>query len=429
MLVIVVAVVVATWVGLRLHWKARLRAEIAAVRLGGWPATREEVDRLYAIPAGTENAAGIYLEAVAAQVQSDGGSQAVAPSISSVIVAPYLFEPLDPNTAALIADYLEDNKAALELLHRAACIEHCRYPGKVGTQPFQNHIREITDAGQPLILEAYWSAYQGQAEPATAALESAWALADSLDGRQDLIHYLAGSSLRSKVANALQWVLGRTSLPDQCLQRLYRRVAATQCEVMAAALAAERASLLENFSLAESQRSGRDSGWFGLHPDLVGPYFLLGLADRDLVKTLELYRQVIEFAGLPLDERSRSGSLDRSMSSVPRTCVLAHAYAGYIGQYPRREAAAAAVVRSIQVGLAVERFRLAGGSLPADLEALVPAYLAAVPKDPFDGKPLRYLRQDQGYRVYSLGYDLADNHGTVVPKAGEPGDIVFRVGR
>jgi hypothetical protein len=35
-------------------------------------------------------------------------------------------------------------------------------------------------------------------------------------------------------------------------------------------------------------------------------------------------------------------------------------------------------------------YRKQEDKLPADLQALVPAYLAAIPTDPYDGKPLRY---------------------------------------
>ena len=45
--------------------------------------------------------------------------------------------------------------------------------------------------------------------------------------------------------------------------------------------------------------------------------------------------------------------------------------------------------------------------LPETLESLVPELLAAVPADPFDGKPLRYSREDAV--VYSVGEDLKDS--------------------
>jgi hypothetical protein len=39
------------------------------------------------------------------------------------------------------------------------------------------------------------------------------------------------------------------------------------------------------------------------------------------------------------------------------------------------------------------------------LDALVPGYLALVPKDPQDGKPLRYKRRPDGLVVYWISLD------------------------
>jgi hypothetical protein len=70
-----------------------------------------------------------------------------------------------------------------------------------------------------------------------------------------------------------------------------------------------------------------------------------------------------------------------------------------------------AELRCAAVALAVERYRLAQGAWPRDLAATVPAYLKEVPKDPYDGLPLRYRRTPDGVVVYCLGPDQADNQG------------------
>jgi hypothetical protein len=69
--------------------------------------------------------------------------------------------------------------------------------------------------------------------------------------------------------------------------------------------------------------------------------------------------------------------------------------------------------RSAQAALAAERFRLAQKRWPANLEELVPDYLAAVPEDPFNGERLRFVRKPWGLVIYSVGQDLIDNGGTL----------------
>jgi hypothetical protein len=65
--------------------------------------------------------------------------------------------------------------------------------------------------------------------------------------------------------------------------------------------------------------------------------------------------------------------------------------------------------------------------------AMVPAFLEAVPTDPFDGKLLRFEKlAGGGYIVYSVGKDRQDDHGVSAPagtKAGAPADIPFAVRR
>ena len=59
--------------------------------------------------------------------------------------------------------------------------------------------------------------------------------------------------------------------------------------------------------------------------------------------------------------------------------------------------------------LALEIHRLRHDSLPPTLEALVPAILPAVPRDPYDGKPLRY-DPVRGV-IWSIGEDGVDSGG------------------
>jgi hypothetical protein len=64
--------------------------------------------------------------------------------------------------------------------------------------------------------------------------------------------------------------------------------------------------------------------------------------------------------------------------------------------------------------MAVERFRLANGRWPANLDELVPAYIEAIPEDPFSaGNPLRLSAKDDRLIVYSLGIDQDDDGGDV----------------
>jgi hypothetical protein len=94
---------------------------------------------------------------------------------------------------------------------------------------------------------------------------------------------------------------------------------------------------------------------------------------------------------------------------------------------------AVAQVRLTRTALAIERWRLAhNGGAPHSLAALVPDFLSAIPKDPFDEQPLRYKKLARGYVVYSIGPDFTDDGGKEKPldvKNSDHYDITFSVER
>jgi hypothetical protein len=66
--------------------------------------------------------------------------------------------------------------------------------------------------------------------------------------------------------------------------------------------------------------------------------------------------------------------------------------------------------------IALKRYNLRRGTLPKDLSALVPEFLPAIPRDPVDGKSLRYrLNADGTFLLYSIGLDGIDNGGDATP--------------
>jgi hypothetical protein len=77
--------------------------------------------------------------------------------------------------------------------------------------------------------------------------------------------------------------------------------------------------------------------------------------------------------------------------------------------------------------IALKRYHLQRSSYPENLNALVPAFLRAVPKDPWDGKSLRYRTLPEGgFVLYSVGKDGEDNGGDATPDhTGNPAAFDF----
>jgi hypothetical protein len=66
----------------------------------------------------------------------------------------------------------------------------------------------------------------------------------------------------------------------------------------------------------------------------------------------------------------------------------------------------------LRLVVACRFYEIRHGRLPETLDALVPEFLSEVPRDPFDGKPFRYLPGKAV--VYSIGEDLKDSLATAV---------------
>ncbi|HQR05421.1 MAG TPA: hypothetical protein PLN21_01295 [Gemmatales bacterium] len=78
--------------------------------------------------------------------------------------------------------------------------------------------------------------------------------------------------------------------------------------------------------------------------------------------------------------------------------------------------------RALIAALACERYRLAIKSYPETLNDLVPAYLSAVPIDPYSGTALLYRRLPDRVVVYSVGKDGKDDGGEVLNTITSPKD-------
>jgi hypothetical protein len=67
---------------------------------------------------------------------------------------------------------------------------------------------------------------------------------------------------------------------------------------------------------------------------------------------------------------------------------------------------------------ALERFRLANGQFPENLNALAPQIMNRLPHDPLTGDSYKYRRQDDAFVLYSVGLNQTDD-------GGKPGKVQY----
>jgi hypothetical protein len=64
------------------------------------------------------------------------------------------------------------------------------------------------------------------------------------------------------------------------------------------------------------------------------------------------------------------------------------------------------------VAIALERCRIAQGRYPESLDALAPQFINKLPHDVIGGGQLKYRRADNGFVLYSIGWNEKDDDGT-----------------
>lgn len=94
-------------------------------------------------------------------------------------------------------------------------------------------------------------------------------------------------------------------------------------------------------------------------------------------------------------------------------------------KFEKRHARSVAALRLMMTELAVRGYEAKNGKPPMALAELVPAWLPAVPIDPFSNRPLVYRATTNSYLLYSVGPDAQDDQGTPLKRGEvEKGDLL-----
>ncbi len=80
---------------------------------------------------------------------------------------------------------------------------------------------------------------------------------------------------------------------------------------------------------------------------------------------------------------------------------------------------------NLQIAIALAAFHAKHNEYPASLDQLTSKYLGTLPEDHFVDQPLKYLKTDDGYLLYSVGDNQTDNGGKSYDEQKD--DLVVRV--
>ena len=416
----IVVLLLLLFVLFRITGNYKLKKRIQALRSQGYPVTPAELESLYSIPDGATNAADLYLNAFLSYVKWDNDALTTVPFVSKTSL-PARTEPLDDSTRKLVEKFLSDNKKTLSLLHEAASIEHCQYPTNLAQQPtdFSQRtapttlwLKDLRTSAQLLCLESLYQSESGEFGKALESIQASLALAKSIKPFF-LFHRLIQIAIQGLTYNNVERILNRTQLTDEQLTAISKLIKASDInEGYRQALIGEQCFGLHTFRAPIAQSSNQLGPENGLQRLVLAFWKMLGLHDRDAVEHIDIMQDYIDAVELPNHERlAVFDSITKDVHNGKRGSFFIRLLMPAFGRVIKIETRCLAHLRATQTALVVERYRLAEGRLPQSLDNLVPAYMEAVPTDPFDGRSLRYRRLETGFVVYSVGEDLGDNGG------------------
>jgi len=408
----IVALLLILFLLFRVTGSLKLKKQIEILRTKGYPVTLEELDRWYNIPDGAANAADAYLTAFSNYVEWDSEALKALPGFGKAPL-PARTQPLDDPNQQLVKKFLSENEKLLSMLHEAASIEHCRYPIDFSQESEQAApwLKELRASAFLLRLDVFIQCDNHNPEKALESIRTSLSLARSV-GTPLIFHRLIHIAVRALTYNNLERILNRIQLTEEQLMKLSSWIEEVgNDEGYKRALIGENCIGLNTFQapihdIVNQTESGKG---FLL---ILTLRKILGLHDRETMAYINIIQDYINTVELPHHKRLAAfDSIQKAVDGGERGGMLTRMLMPAFGHIMQIEIRHLAHLRTTQTALAIERYRLTEGRLPQSLDNLIPAYMEAVPTDPFDGQNLKYRMLETGFVVYSVGEDLTDEGG------------------
>ncbi len=394
-------------------------------------------------PQYAEDAARLY-EAAAALAFHPAGQSSLWTNV--LLAGPA--RTLSTEDAAAAQAVLLQNAPAYELVSRAATV-----PMREWDSDYRERSRlQLNNLFSRLSFRVCALARTGQLDAAAAALADQVAMLRMFDRLARVPTSAAGStvtngSLIGQLVPPLTLLLDLGQPSAVLLERLQRTFAIDMSHDFDRVLVWE-IRLLSEIVSAEPPGLARYTARGMSIPAFTPPLIetlLLPAIRREQARTAELVAEVIDAGKGSAPERLERlqaisktiyGASGNPAFSIVGPWRITPALVDLSLNSARNIANADVRARCAVVALAIERYRLSTGRPPGALFDLVPAYLDAVPVDPFSDSPLRFVNDTTGYSVYSVGMNGKDDGGDLEAKWNEravrmdpPPDVGLRITR
>jgi hypothetical protein len=350
----------------------------------------------------------------------------------------------------LLAEWVGENEKPLDLIVEAS--QRPRYyapsPTLLDRKPnlliemLLVHAQSTRDAARALSARAMWHLGEGRTHEAWQDLLAVHRLAVLMTQGRTLVEQLVAFAVRDTARDGTVTLLHHGHLTAEQARQIERALAALpDFDVIARALdEIERASALNAF-IRVGAGGGAElfSAISGVQDnDFGNQVFNVVSVDWNLVlmETNRWYDRLVAAAELP-DYQERAGAFDKIEADMQQLAadsrVPARWMAGVVSRQHRSSlvssillslflpAVTAAADSQDRANATLELTRLAAalavyraehGSYPEKLEELVPSVMKKLPVDLYNAKPFMYKRDGDGYLLYNMGVNAADDGGS-----------------
>lgn len=404
-----------------------------------WPGLHDEAENLVGRERDQTKRRLVDLVAWQQALAAAAAGEKVEPKIRSQSRMPEERAAAATNVLAALKPY----EPALEQLRESIKRPHFRYPVEYNVeQPFTillPHLQNVRRVSRLLALRSSAHVAAGRPEAAAEDVLLSLALVDSFKEEHFLISYLVRAAMVQLASHAVWEGLVQQQWTDAQLKAIQERAGRNDFLLgLQRALETERAAGIAAIDWIKSGQSGQRLHSLGEPdgqaddgaPSLVS-LMPRGWWDMEKVSFVRLFESQAGPMSAALKSGSFAGVTDASAGD-PKLApglgrfwkheMMAAMLLPALDKVQRRAAVAQATVDQMVTACALERARLATGQYPETLAALTPAFLPAPPRDVMTGQPLLYRPRDNGYLLYSVGWDRDDD-------GGAPGKTLFDLGQ
>lgn len=329
-------------------------------------------------------------------------------------------------SASTVLDFLNKHEPVFTTLtsakQRSACRFNIRYENwehpHVESAMIQQLVR-IKDLIRVLSLRAQAEMVSGRTDQAIDDINVMFRIDSGLKDEPLLISQLVRMAAMSIIIQPLGEGLAERRWSDVQLQVLQERLQKTDliASTVQAMYGERDICVNQTFDRGGYFPSLFPHGWARLEQLNLNRAFQNMIIPRMDLAAREINPSVNHSIDASLENFSSSNVFDAEIHHS----ILARMTLPAYSRVPQKVAFEQSEVDMAVLACALERYRLARGQYPEELNALIPRFVAVLPHDIINGQPLQYRRTDDGrFIIYSIGWNEKDDGGVVATTKDKP---------